>query len=101
MNNKELFESWGKSMVEGFIKGITQIAHAFKKIKVKSTNIEYIKQFEKQELFSQINTTFNSQTIQKRYDDIVTALKYTKHSKKREQLLKVKRMYEKLGIVEG
>ncbi|MFF2793521.1 hypothetical protein [Lysinibacillus xylanilyticus] len=70
-------------------------------IEIKSTNLGYIKQFEKQGLHTQINNTFSSHIIQKRYDDIVTALKYTKHSKKREQLLKAKRMYEKHLIVEG
>ncbi|WP_285397630.1 hypothetical protein [Lysinibacillus sp. fls2-241-R2A-57] len=66
-------------------------------IKVKSTDLGYIKQLEKRGLYTQINNTFSSLIIQKRYDDIVTALKYTKHSKKREQLLKAKRMYEDCG----
>ncbi|MGE7926348.1 hypothetical protein [Lysinibacillus xylanilyticus] len=99
MNNKELFESWGKAIAEGFVKGITELAQAFKR--KETPNFGYIKQFEKRELYSQVNTTFNSPTIQKRYDDICTALKYTKHSKKRERLLKAKRMYEKHGSVEG
>gem|GEM_PF-4145314 len=68
---------------------------------VKSNDLEYIKQLEKRGLYTQINNTFSSLIIQKRYDDIITALKYTKHSKKREQLLKAKIMYEKYWIVEG
>lgn len=32
--------------------------------------------------------------IEMRYNEIVTALKYTKHSKKRERLLKLKKTYE-------
>lgn len=65
------------------------------------TDLGYIKQLEKRGLYIQINNTFDSPTIQKRYDDICTALKYTRHSKKREQLLKAKRMYEKYWNVEG
>ncbi|AHN24364.1 hypothetical protein [Lysinibacillus varians] len=99
MNNKELFESCGKAIVGRFVKGITEIAQVFKR--KETLNCGYIKQFEKRELYSQINITFSSPIIKKRYDDICTALKYTKHSKKRERLLKAKRMYEKHLIVEG
>ncbi|GAB0170535.1 hypothetical protein LSPCS325_39720 [Lysinibacillus sp. CTST325] len=70
-------------------------------IEIKSTDLGYIKQFEKQGLHTQINTTFSSPVIKKRYDDICTALKYTKHSKKRERLLKAERMYEKHLGMEG
>lgn len=99
MNNKELFESRSKAIVTGFVKGITEIAQAFKR--KETPNLEYIKQFEKRELYTQVNTTFHVSDIQKRYDDVCTALKYTKHSKKRERLLKRKRMYEQCLIVEG
>lgn len=67
----------------------------------KITDLGYIKQLEKRGLYIQINNTFDLSTIQKRYEDIVAALKYTKHSKQRERLLKVKRMYEKYCFVEG
>lgn len=70
-------------------------------VTVDSKTIGYLKQFEKLELDEQIVTTFELPFVQKRYDDIVTALKYTKHSKKRERLLKAKRMYEEIHIVEG
>lgn len=60
----------------------------------KQTNPVYIKHFEKLKLSGQIATTFTSPVIHKRYEDILTALKYTKHSKKRKRLLKAKRMYE-------
>jgi len=70
-------------------------------IKVKSTDLGYIKQLEKRGLYIQINNTFDLSTIQKRYDDICTALKYTKHSKKKERLLKIKRMYENCGGIKN
>lgn len=39
-------------------------------------------------------TPFILPYVQERYDQTVNALKYTKHSKKREQLLKRKKYYE-------
>lgn len=62
----------------------------------KSNNIQHLKWFEEQGNQNQIKTTFELPFIQKRYDDIVTTLKYTKHSKKRERLLKLKKMYEEI-----
>lgn len=82
-----------KEMLISFVKSISKSSDEKK--------IEYIKQFEKRELYPHIKTAFESPIVQKRYDDIVIALKYTKHSKKRERLLKLKRMYEKHLGMEG
>ncbi|WP_332648867.1 hypothetical protein [Lysinibacillus sp. 54212] len=60
----------------------------------KQTNVTYLKQFEKRGLDGQIAASFESTTVQQRYNEIITALKYTKHNKKKAKLLKAKRMYE-------
>lgn len=100
MNIKESFESRSRAIIEKlrtianvFINGIAKIARVFQRYETR--NVGHIKQFENQGLYHQMKTTFDSPIIHKRYCDIITALKYTKHSKKRERLLKAKRMYEK------
>ena len=90
-----------KQLKEALMKRLNISSPARAMAAVKSTNIGYLKQFEQMGLEEQIPTTFELPFVQKRYDDIVTALRYTKHSKKRERLLKAKRMYEKMHMVEG
>lgn len=62
----------------------------------KSNNTEHLKWFEKQGYHGRIKTTFELPFVQKRYDDIVKTIKYTRHSKKQERLLKLKKMYEEI-----